>query len=53
MLEDEIFVEQATDVEICSPKSMEGAKQVTQEYARAEQTPIETGQKVMPQAPVG
>ena len=46
------LIEQATDAEFSSPKSIEAAKQVTQAYNRAEQKPVETGEKPIHEGPV-
>ena len=46
------LIEQATDAEFSSPKSIEAAKQVTQQYDRAEQKSVETGEKLIHEVPV-
>ena len=51
-LQGDTLIEQATDAEFSSPKSINAAKQVTQEYSRAQLTPVETGEKLIHEAPV-
>ena len=50
--QEDALIEQATDVKFSSPKSMDAAKQVTQEYSRAQLEPVETGEKPIHEAPV-
>ena len=51
-LQGDTLIEQATDAEFSSPKSIDAAKQVTLEYSRAQLTPVETGEKLIHEAPV-